>query len=264
MNTIFSVILILTSWAVRPSEWVSESVGKWGGKDAPASLTYSLTHLLTHLWTSARAACSRQGTTLLTCDRNDVETYGDSWNSSLQLRAHPIIASARKESFAQFGRDAECHASLSPQRGEGLRVRGGQSRGSGKPERGIPSPLNGEKVAEGWMRGGNPRGSGSCLSFSRREPTLPLLTPALSPLRGEGEPLAASVVSVRRAVAQLGGQRRRDELCESPTVSARTVPSLQGTTPLTCRRNGVETYGDSWNSSLQLRTPFTHLTHSPI
>jgi hypothetical protein len=57
---------------------------------------------------------------------------------------------------------------------------------SGKDRR-VPSPLNGEKVAEGRMRGGNTHDFGSCASTFRSQLTLPPLTPALSPLRGEGE-----------------------------------------------------------------------------
>jgi hypothetical protein len=50
----------------------------------------------------------------------------------------------------------------------------------------VPSPLNGEKVAEGRMRGENAHGFGSRETADEHELTLPPLTPALSPLRGEG------------------------------------------------------------------------------
>src|SRR5436190_11662791 len=69
-----------------------------------------------------------------------------------------------------------------------------KSKRSETDAREIPSPLNGEKVAKGRMRGGNANGSGSVDSFSKHRLTLSPLTPALSPLRGEGETLAASDV----------------------------------------------------------------------
>src|SRR5436190_13805546 len=72
-----------------------------------------------------------------------------------------------------------------------IEVEGGQFSGTGKCKRGIPSPLNGEKVAAGRMRGGNTCGSGSIDSFSQHQLTSSPLTPALSPLRGEGERPAA-------------------------------------------------------------------------
>ena len=62
-----------------------------------------------------------------------------------------------------------------------------KSRGVGQCARVIPSPLNGEKVAEGRMRGGNAHGFGLIDSLSHHQSTSPPLTPALSPLRGEGE-----------------------------------------------------------------------------
>ena len=70
-----------------------------------------------------------------------------------------------------------------------------KSKRSGTGEREIPSPLNGEKVAKGRMRGGKADGSGSVDSLSKRRLTSSPLTPAHSPLRGEGETLPASVPS---------------------------------------------------------------------
>ena len=50
----------------------------------------------------------------------------------------------------------------------------------------VPSALNGEKVAEGRMRGGHTSGSDSCSFIGRDQLALPPLTLTLSPLRGEG------------------------------------------------------------------------------
>ena len=51
----------------------------------------------------------------------------------------------------------------------------------------IPSPLNGEKVATGRMRGGNTHGFGSIDSLSHHQSTLPPLTPGPLPVEGERE-----------------------------------------------------------------------------
>jgi hypothetical protein len=53
--------------------------------------------------------------------------------------------------------------------------------------RGIPSPLNGEKVAEGRMRGGQTHRSGFHPAGFQHRSALSPLTPALSPSRTEGD-----------------------------------------------------------------------------
>jgi hypothetical protein len=75
---------------------------------------------------------------------------------------------------------------------------------------------------------------------------------------GRGVPTAPGMPIVSfttNASARQGSNRWRDELHESPIVSARNASSHQGITPQTHVRNRVETDGDSCNSSLKPLTP---------
>ena len=55
----------------------------------------------------------------------------------------------------------------------------------------FPSPLNGEKVAEGRMRGGHADDFGSHTQTFQHQSASSPLTPTLSPLRGEGDVIAS-------------------------------------------------------------------------
>jgi hypothetical protein len=74
----------------------------------------------------------------------------------------------------------------------------------------VPSPLNGEKVAGGRMRGGNARGFDSREITHKRSLALPPLTLTLSPLRGEG------TRSARQARVSSASSSRRNTAIASP------------------------------------------------
>jgi|SRR5215218_10063204 len=110
---------------------------------------------------------------------------------------------------------------------------GGISRGGHH----VPSPLNGEKVAKGRMRGGETFDFSSHIFTFQCQLALSPLTPALSPCRGEGE-LSAALFHGLRALLPPSRTRSGGIVFSfgSDCLNKGTFPNNTPRLPFACQR----------------------------